>query len=50
MKRILLMVLYNLPFAPFWWFQLCTMAAHPERYSQEKRWAVLQKVTRNANK
>ena len=50
MKRILLMVLYNLPFAPFWWFQLCSMAAHPERYSQEKRWAVLQKVTRSANK
>ena len=50
MKRILLMVLYNLPFAPFWWCQLCAMAAHPERYSQEKRWAVLKKVTRSANK
>ena len=50
MKRIILMVLYNLPFVPFWWFQLCYMGRHAEEYSQEKRWELLQKVTKRANK
>lgn len=50
MKRIILMVLYNLPFVPGWWWKLCRMAKHAEEYSQETRWAFLQKVTRRANK
>lgn len=50
MKRILLMVLYNLPFVPYWWWQLCHLAKHAEEYTQEERWAVLQKITRHANK
>lgn len=50
MKRILLMVLYNLPFVPYWWWQLCHYAKKGESYSQEKRWALLQKITRHANK
>lgn len=50
MKRIILMVLYNLVFVPYWWWQLCHMAKHAEEYSQEERWAVLQKITRHANK
>lgn len=50
MKRIILMVLYNLPFVPYWWWQLCRMAKHPERYTQEERWKVLQKIVRHANK
>lgn len=50
MKRIFLMVLYNLPFVPYWWCQVCYMAKHAEQYSQEKRWALLQKITKRANK
>ncbi len=50
MIRIVLMVLYNLPFVPYWWWQLCHMAKNPEAYSQEKRWALLQKITTHANK
>lgn len=50
MKRIILMVLRNLIFVPFWWFRACYMAKHAEAYSQEERWAFLQKVTRHANK
>lgn len=50
MKRIILMVLYNLPFVPYWWWQLCHMAKNAEAYSQQERWSLLQKVTRRANK
>lgn len=50
MKRIILMVLYNLPFVPFWWFRLCHMAGNAEAYSQEERWEFLQKVTKRANR
>ena len=50
MKRIILMVLRNLIFVPWWWFQACHMAKHSEEYSQEERWAYLQKVTRHANR
>lgn len=50
MKRILLMIFYNLPFVSFWWIRLCHMAKHAEEYSQEERWAFLQKVTKRANK
>ena len=50
MKRIILMVLYNLPFVPYWWWQLCHYAKKGEAYSQKKRWALLQKITRHANK
>lgn len=50
MKRIVLMVLYNLLYVPFWWCRLCYMARHAERYSQEARWAFVQKVTKRANR
>lgn len=50
MKRIILMVLYNLVFVPYWWWQLCHYARKGEAYSQEKRWALLQKITRHANR
>ena len=36
MKRILLMVLYNLPFVPYWWCQLCYYAKHADEISEEK--------------
>jgi len=50
MKRIILMVLRNLLFVPYWWCQMCFTARNAEKYSKEKRWALLQKVTRHANK
>lgn len=50
MKRIILMVLYNLIFVPYWWWQMCHYAKHPERYTQEERWALLQKITVHANR
>lgn len=50
MKRIILMVIGNILFVPFWWIRLCYMAKHAEKYSQEKRWAFIQKITRHANK
>ncbi|MDO4294407.1 MAG: lysophospholipid acyltransferase family protein [Eubacteriales bacterium] len=50
MKRIILMVLYNLPFVPFWWWRLCRIARHPERYSRKERWDFLQRLTRRANR
>lgn len=50
MKRIILMVLYNLPFVPWWWWQLCHYARHSQEYSQEEKWALLQKITPRANR
>ncbi len=50
MKRIILMVLRNLFFVPFWWCQMCHTARNASKYSKERRWALLKKVTRNANK
>ena len=42
MKRIILMVVTNLFFVIVCWPKLCRMAAHPERYTKEKRWKHLQ--------
>lgn len=50
MKRIMLMVLYNLLFVPYWWCKLCHMAKHAGEYSQEERWAFVQRVTKRANR
>ena len=50
MKRILLMVLYNLPFVPYWWCQLCYYAKHADDISEEKRYALIKKITLHANK
>lgn len=50
MKRIILMVLRNLFFVPYWWCQLCYMARHAEAYTQEERWVLLQKIVRHANR
>ncbi|MCI9337650.1 MAG: 1-acyl-sn-glycerol-3-phosphate acyltransferase [Lachnospiraceae bacterium] len=50
MLRIVLMVLRNLPFVPYWWWQLCHTAKNPEAYSEQKRWKLLQKITTHANK
>ena len=50
MLRIVLMVLRNLPFVPYWWWQLCHTAKNPEAYSEQERWVLLQKITTHANK
>lgn len=50
MKRILLMVLYNLPFVPWWWYQLCSYAKHTDEIPVDKKYALLKKITLHANK
>ena len=50
MKRILLMVLYNLPFVPYWWFQLCYYAGHTDQIPEDKKYALLKKITVHANR
>ena len=41
MKRILLMVIRNLIFVPYWWIKLCWYAAHTDDYPEEKKYAFL---------
>lgn len=50
MKRIILMVLYNLPFVPYWWYQLCYYAKHTDEIPEDKKYALLKKITIHANK
>lgn len=50
MKRIIMMVLRNLVFVPFGWFQLCYYAAHVDKYTEEQRYAMLKKIDWRANK
>lgn len=50
MKRILWMVLRNLPFVPYWFFQLCYYAKHTDEISEEKKYALLKKIVLHANK
>lgn len=50
MKRIILMVLYNLPFVPYWWWQLCYYAKHTDEIPEEKKYALIKKVCIHANK
>ena len=44
MNRILLMVLRNLIFVPYWWIKLCWYAAHTDDYPEEKKYAFLKHV------
>ena len=41
MKRILLMVAYNILLVPFMWFKLCYYARHVEKYTEEERYKML---------
>lgn len=50
MKRIIMMVLRNLPLVPYAWFKLCWYAAHVDEYTEEKRYALLKMMDRRANK
>lgn len=50
MWRIILMVLYNLPFVPYWWWQLCHYAKHTDEIPEPEKYALLKKITVHANK
>ena len=50
MRRIILMVLYNLPFVPYWWWQLCHFAKHTEEIPEPEKYALRKKITLHANK
>ena len=41
MKRILLMVIRNLIFVPYWWIKLCWYAAHTDDYPEAEKYAFL---------
>lgn len=50
MRRIFLMVLYNLPFVPYWWWQLCHFAKHTDDIPELEKYALLKKIVLHANK
>lgn len=50
MRRILVMVLHNLLRVPGMWFRLCYYAKHPDKYTEEKRYAFLKYICKYANK
>ena len=50
MKRIILMVLKNIFFVPYWYFQLCYYAKHSQRIPDKKKLALLKKIVACANK
>ena len=50
MKRIILMVLRNIIFVPYWYWQLCYYAKHTHEISDEKKLALLKKIVHRANK
>lgn len=50
MKRILLMVAYNIFLVPVFWFKLCYYAKHVEKYTEEQRYALLRFIDRRAIK
>lgn len=44
------MILRNLPLVPFAWCKLCWYASHVDRYTEEKRYALLKMIDGRANK
>lgn len=50
MKRIILMVLANLLFAPYWFFQMCMYARKNDKHTEEEKYALLKKITKGANR
>lgn len=49
MRRILLMVLKNILFVPWWYIQLCYYAKNSQEISDEKKLALLKKIVTGAN-
>ena len=50
MKRILLMVAYNILLVPVFWFKLCYYAKHVDKYTEEERYELLRFIDRRAIK
>lgn len=50
MRRILLMVMKNILFVPYWFIQLCMYARKSDRHTDAERFALIKKITYNANK
>lgn len=50
MRRIVIMVLRNLLFAPWWWIQMLWYSREKDNHTEEQRFALLRKITVNANK
>lgn len=50
MKRIMLMVAYNILLVPYMWFKLCYYASHVDKYTEEERYKVLHFIDSRAIK
>ncbi len=50
MKRIILMVLRNFIFAPYWFWQLCMYGREKDTHTEKERYALLKKITIHANR
>lgn len=50
MKRIIMMVFRNILLVPYLWIKLNWYASHVERYSEEKRYALLKRIVHAANR
>lgn len=50
MKRIMLMVAYNIILVPYMWFKLCYYASHVDKYTEEERYKVLRFIDSRAIK
>lgn len=47
-KRILLMVAYNIILVPYYWFKLCYYASHVDKYTEEERYKLLRLIDNRA--
>lgn len=47
-KRILLMVAYNILIVPYYWFKLCYYASHVDKYTEEERYKLLRFIDNRA--
>ena len=50
MKRIILMVLYNIILVPYLYIKLCYYASHADKYPEAERYEVLKLIDRRAMK
>lgn len=50
MKRILIMVLRNILFVPWWFLQMLWYAREDDTHTESERFSLLQKITANANR
>ena len=50
MKRIMLMVAYNILLVPYMWFKLCYYGSHVDKYTEEQRYKVLRYIDNRAIK